>query len=254
MTGRSLRVLVVLMVPFLGLGCSAAIHHGLDEAAANEVVSALARAGISADKQRDDDGAFRVSVGQAEAVGAIDLLRSLGLPRPPRAGLRETFEAKSLIPSQTEERARYGEALASDIARTLETLDGVALARVHLVLPEADVLAVDGRARVPAQAAVLLKLEPGHRRTTEADVQKLVAGSVPGLAPTAVAVVSTVPEPGTPRDSGLVTVGPWRMDAASRSSFLGFAAGVLMAGVLLAGLVLVLARRLAAAQRKGSPQ
>lgn len=254
MIRRLLGLLALWVMGSLGLGCSAAIHHGLDEAAANEVVSALERAGISADKRRDDDGAFRVSVGQADAVGAIDLLRSLGLPRPPRAGLRETFEAKSLIPSQTEERARYTQALASDIARTLETLEGVALARVHLVLPEADPLAVDGRPRVPAQAAVLLKLEPGHAKAAEADVQKLVAGSVPGLAPEAVAVVATTAALGSARDTGLVTVGPWRMAAASRASFVAVAIGVVVAGMVLAGLVLVLARRLSAAQRKGSPQ
>jgi hypothetical protein len=67
-------------------------------------------------------------------------------------------------------------------------------------------------------------------------------------------VVATTAVPGAVRDTGLVTVGPWRMAAGSRASFLAFVVGMVVAGAVLAGLVLVLARRLAAAQRKGSPR
>jgi type III secretion protein J len=233
-----------------GLGCSAAIHHGLDEASANEVVAALDRAGIAAGKSRDDSGAFTVTVGQADAVGAIDLLRTLGLPRDRRLGFGDVYKTASLIPSQTEERGRYVEALAGELARTLESFDGVALARVHLVLPEADPLALDGKPKVAGQAAVLLKLKPGRASVALADVQKLVAGSVPGLDAAAVAVVFT--QAAAPaREAGMVSVGPWRMAASSRGSFVACVSGLLVLVAVLAGLLLLLARRLAAVQRKG---
>lgn len=232
------------------LGCSAAIHHGLDEAAANEVVATLERAGIAAGKSREEGGAFTVTVSEADAIGAIDVLRTLGLPRDRRGGFGEVYKGGSLIPSQTEERARYVEALAGEIARTLESFDGVALARVHLVLPEPDPLALDGKPKVAAQAAVLLKLAPGRGSVAEADVQKLVAGSVPGLSPATVSVVATQAIKPAPREASLVSVGPWRMTASSRSSFVATAVAALAILIVLASLLLVLARRLAALQRK----
>src|SRR5262249_34361542 len=160
------------------------IQHGLDEPSANEVVTALERAGVGAEKVRDEaagGNGFIVRVAPGDVVTALDLLHSLGLPRGRRSGFAEVYAQPSLVPTATEERARYVEALAGEIARTLETIEGVVHARVHLVLAETDPLAIDGKPRVPAQAAVLLKMRTGVAPLKEADLQKLVAGSVPGL-------------------------------------------------------------------------
>jgi type III secretion protein J len=244
-----LRPLLIAFVWFV-LGCSAAIQHGLDEAAANEVVVALGRAGIAASKSRADDGAYAVNVAAADTLAAMELLRSLGLPRGRPVGFQEMYKSAGLLPTLTEERARYTEALAGEIAATLERIDGVLAARVHLVLPEPDPLAVDGKPRVPAQAAVLLKLRSGPPApVAETDVQKLVAGSVPGLLPAAVSVVVTTPAApgGTP--PALVALGPLRLTPDSRSTLVVVGAVALGVLVGLALLVLLLARRLAAAQR-----
>ena len=241
------------IVVVLALGCSIPIQHGLDETAANEMLTSLERAGIEASKNRDDDGAFAVMVAKGDALRAMELMRSLGLPRGPRAGFGEIYKQPSLVPSPTEERARYVEALAGEIARTLETVEGVVGARVHLVLPEPDPLAVDGKPRVPAQAAVLLKTRAGRPAPIgERDVQKLVAGSVPGLDPLAVAVVVTsAPEVAAAPGANLVALGPLRMTPDSRGALLVGTGAVCALVALLACLVIVLARRLAAAQRKG---
>jgi type III secretion protein J len=241
------------IVVVLALGCSIPIQHGLDETAANEILTLLQRAGIEASKNRDEDGAFAVAVAKTDALRAMELMRSLGLPRGPRAGFGEIYKQPSLVPSPTEERARYVEALAGEIARTLETVEGVASARVHLVLPELDPLAVDGKPRVPAQAAVLLKTRAGRPAPiTDGEVQKLLAGSVPGLDPSAVAVVVTkAPEVPAPPGGNLVALGPLRMTSDSRGALLVGAAAVCALVVLLACFVILMARRLAAAQRKG---
>jgi type III secretion protein J len=245
-----LRRLWIVVV--LALGCSIPIQHGLDETAANEMLTSLERAGIEASKNRDDDGAFAVVVAKGDALRAMELMRSLGLPRGPRAGFGEIYKQPSLVPSPTEERARYVEALAGEIARTLETVEGVVGARVHLVLPEPDPLAVDGKPRVPAQAAVLLKTRAGRPAPIgERDVQKLVAGSVPGLDPLAVAVVVTsAPEVAAAPGANLVALGPLRMTPDSRGVLLVSTGAVCALVILLACFVIVLARRLAAAQRK----
>jgi type III secretion protein J len=238
---RCLGIVVVLL-----LGCSAAIEHGLDEPAANEVVTSLERAGIAANKARDEGGGegFVVSVAKSDVVRSMELLRSLGLPRSRRNGFGEVYKQAGLVPTPTEERAKYIEALSGEIVKTLETVEGVVGARVHLVLPESDPLALDGKPRVPAQAAVLLKTRAGAPPIAESDVRKLVAGAVPGLEPAAVAVVFT-PGGAAPRAAtGLVTLGPMRMSAESRPFLVGVAATACVLLAALAGLVLVMARRL----------
>ena len=245
------RSLAVAVVALAGLGCQAAIQHGIDEAAANEALTSLERAGIAASKSRDESGGYSVSVASAEAVGAMELLRSLGLPRGQRGGFGELYKSPSLIPTPTEERARYVEALGGEIAHSLETIDGVALARVHLVLPEPDPSVLEANARIPGRAAVLLKLRPGRPAPiAEADVQKLVAGSVPGLEAAAVSVVMTSAAVPPSREASMVPLGPWRVTAPSRAGLVAVGATLLALIAILAALVLVLARRLAAAQRK----
>lgn len=238
------------------LGCSVSVQHGLDEAAANEVVTALERAGIGAEKVRDDEarGAtsalFVVRVAQADAVRALELLRSLGLPRGQRSGFAQVYKQPSLVPTATEERARYVEALAGEVERTLESVEDVVSARVHLVLSETDPLAVDGKPRVPARASVLLKVKIGATPLKEPEVQRLVAGSVPGLEPPAVAVVLTAAPAGPDeRQAALAALGPLRMTAASRTLVLGALVGALALVGVLAIVLIMTARRLAALQR-----
>jgi len=233
------------VVVALAIGCSTPIQHGLDETAANEVLTALERGGIEASKARDE------SNGEVFVISALQLLQSLGLPRGRRSGFGEIYKQASLVPTPTEERARYLEALAGEIERTLETVDGVVAARVHLVLPEPDPLAVDGKPRVAAQAAVLLKARPAPAALREAEVQKLVAGSVAGLLPEAVAVVVTpATEAPSLRTPALASVGPLQVDRGSRKLLVGILLGGLAIIAMLAALLLIAARRLAALERR----
>ncbi len=243
----------VFLLAALAIGCSTPIRHGLDEPAANEVTTALERAGIGAQKVHDETSGgagFVVKVSQSDAVRALELLQALGLPRGRRTGFAEVYAQPSLVPTATEERARYVEALSGEIERTLEAIEGVIGARVHLVLAESDPLAVDGKPRVPAQAAVLLKARTGLV-LKEMDVQKLVAGSVPGLQPASVAVVMTpAPEGPSATQPALAAVGPLRVAPGSRGVLLGGAVAALGLLAALAALLLVTARRLAAIQQQ----
>jgi type III secretory pathway lipoprotein EscJ len=97
----------------------------------------------------------------------------------------------------------------------------------------------------------LLKLRSGRPAPiAEADVQKLVAGSVPGLEAAAVSVVMTSAAVPPSREASMVPLGPWRVTAPSRAGLVTVGAILLGVIAILAALVLVLARRLAAAQRK----
>ncbi len=228
-------------------GCTTGILHGLDEPAANEALAALERAGIGAEKTAEEGGqaaAFALHVSRGDAARALDVLRVRGLPRERRHGFAEVYGQASLIPTASEERARYLEATAGEIERTLETAEGIISARVHLVLEEVDPLAQDGKPRTGARAAVLIKAAQGRTPLAEADVQKLVAGSVPGLDSRAVAVVVTAaPESAEAGLGPLASIGPLRVTPSSRGPLItAFAVGLAAIG-LLATLLLVSLRR-----------
>jgi type III secretion protein J len=233
------------------------IQHGLDESSANEVVTALESVGIPVYKIASEGGSeaqtFSINVqSSGDVARALDLMHSRGLPRGRRSGLAEMYGQPSLVPSPTEERARFIEALGNDIERTLETIEGVVSAHVHLVLAENDPLAADPRPRVPAQASVLLKTRAGFTIPVSiTDIQKLVAGSVPGLTAPAVAVVYMA----TPDWTGagapmMVAIGPMRMTPGSRTILGSAFAAALGVVAILALILLFTARRLAAVQRE----
>jgi type III secretion protein J len=112
------------------------------------------------------------------------------------------------VPSAAQEHAQIVAGLAGDLERTLEGVDGVLVARVHLSLPVKDPLrdAPTGK----ATASVLVE----HRGTTPPltsdAVARHVAGGVSGLSPVDVAVVAIprVGPPAAPVDAELAHVGP----------------------------------------------
>jgi len=260
--GQGVRVFLYAAA-VMAAGCSTNILHGVDERSANEATAALERAGIGAEKLPDEGApagggaTYTIRVAHADGTRAVDLLRALGLPHDRRRGFSETYGQPSLIPTPSEERARYVDALTGEIERTLESADGVVSARVHLVLEENDPLAVDAKPRNAARAAVLLKARPGTTPLGEGDVQKLVAGSVAGLEPAAVSVVVTAaPDPNVAASASLAALGPLRITPGTRPLLLAALVAGLALLALLATLLLLTARRSATrgrASAKTSP-
>ena len=253
-----MRWLVLLTLAVTVSACSTNILHGVDERSANEATAALERAGIGAEKLPDEGAAsgagatYTLRVARADGTRALDLLRALGLPHDRRRGFSETYGQPSLIPTASEERARYVDALAGEIERTLESADGIVNARVHLVLEESDPLAIDTKPRRGARAAVLLKARQGRAPLAAGDVQKLVAGSVAGLEPASVSVVVTAASDPGEASAGatLAALGPLRITPGTRPLLLAALATGLALLALLAALLLVTARRIAALERE----
>lgn len=192
-------IALLLLLVLLAAGCSPAAEllHGLDEGQANEVLVALEEDGLSAAKRREEGGGgpgsevrWLVEVGADDASHARRLLSERALPRVRAAGFEEVLAKGSMVPTPAEEHARFQHALAGELSRSIERLDGVLEARVHLGLPEPDPLRPDA-ARAP-RAAVLVKCRPAAcdaLRGLEGGIRSLVAGAADGLAPEAVSVV-----------------------------------------------------------------
>ncbi len=226
-------------------GCQVEILHDLDEPQANSVLAALQKSGISAKKERVASGSkatYTVAVSRDEAPRAWQLLRQHNLPRRKQPGLGEIFGAKqSLVPSSEEQRALLRHALAGEITHTLQSVDGVREARVHIVLPRRDPLAAPDAKKPRPRASVLLKVA-GSAPIGIDDVRKLVAGGVEGLAKKDVEVVIANSKVGAKRTTlakvTTASVGPFQIAAGSRGGLLAtLIVGVLLILVLALGLM-----------------
>jgi type III secretion protein J len=216
---------LALLLPGLllaGPGCAARVQHALDERQANEIQTVLVERGFRARKVVEDGRppTWAVEVPSADAADAVRVLAELGLPRARPAGVRELLKP-GLVPDPIEQHALLLEAQSGELARTLEAVDGVVSARVHLVRPQASRA---GAPTAPTKAAVYLRAQPAaaaHLQAMREELRSLVAGSVEGLEPAAVTLVV----------SELVSTVPPRAGAPVRSSW---------APALLGGLTLVL--------------
>lgn len=159
------------------------LYAELSDKDGGEVVGALERLNIPY-RLSEPDGLVQVPSDQLHA--ARYKLAALGLPRGdkpddaaagPRFGL-STFQ----------EQLGYQRRLEAELARSVETIEAVGSARVHLALPRQSAFL---REPVPPTASVLVELKPGARLDQEQvdAVRRIVAGGVPGMSPGQVGIV-----------------------------------------------------------------
>ncbi|UVH49721.1 type III secretion inner membrane ring lipoprotein SctJ [Pseudomonas sp. CBS] len=228
---------VALLLSLIAMlnGCSERVelHRQLSEQEANEVIAELADKHIRAKKIPAKDGVV-VAVNATDIGRAVRTLEAVGLPRAARTTLGDTFRKEGVISTPLEERARYIYALSQELEATLSNIDGVIVARVHVVLPER---IAPGEPVQPASASVFIKhdprLDPDNIR---ARVRRMVASSIPGMT-TAVdnphkLTVIFVPATAYQEQQRLTYFGPFLVPADD----LGFWRTVLISS--LAGLVL----------------
>ena len=172
------QMIAAIVLAFVLSGCDkeTTLHAGLEEQQANLVMAALIDAGISCHKSPGEEGTWNVMVSEPRFADAVNLLERKGLPRRSHMGVGEVFKKTGMISSPSEERIRFMDALAQDIARTISMIDGVVDARVHVVLPENDPFA---RNALPSSAAVAI------RSRWDADITDIVP-SVKGLVKNAI--------------------------------------------------------------------
>ena len=168
--------------------CSEQIQQGLDERQANEVQTVLLEQGIDARKMATSGKkpTWAIEVPRDQASDAIRILNQEQLPRPKPP---ELAESNSLVPTPAEERNRLMARLSVEISQTLEAVDGVISARVHVVVPPAPRL---GQPPGPSKASVFLRVRKDHAARLSAmksDLRSLVAGGVENLKPEDVSLV-----------------------------------------------------------------
>jgi type III secretion protein J len=162
------------------------LYSGLSERDANEILALLLRSGIDTDKVANKEG-VTVSVDSSRVSDAIALLSAAGLPHREYANIGDLFKREGMISSPSEERVRYIYGISQELARTINTIDGVLNARVHIVLPGND---PTNQTAKPSSAAVLIRYSPDASiDTLVPKIKELVVNSVEGLSYDHVSVV-----------------------------------------------------------------
>jgi|KBSSwiStaDraftv2_1062776.scaffolds.fasta_scaffold22824_3 flagellar M-ring protein FliF len=168
----------------IGQPAGRTLFQGLADNDKAAVAQALDSSGIKYTLDRDS-GAIKVT--DEDFYKAKMLLAQQGLPKSAPDG-DSVMSSLPMGASRAVEGERLRSARETDLARTIEEIDAVSSARVHLAVEQPSVFL---RESSKPSASVMLRLYSG-RQLSDAQVQAivhLVGSSVPGLSPDDVSVV-----------------------------------------------------------------
>jgi type III secretion protein J len=190
MTTISKKILQLTAISILVLlsGCKTELYSDLVENDANAMLSILLNDKIAAEKTFDKKaGTYLLHVEESQIPQAVELLKERGYPKEKISSVGELFKKDGLISSPLEERARFIFALSQSVQETLSQIDGVLVARVHVVLPEQNPIDTEIK---PSSASVFIKYNPAYRlEDMKSDIKLIVEKSIEGLSYDKVSVV-----------------------------------------------------------------
>ena len=179
-----LVMLAIMAVSAFNAPAKRELLPGMNEADKAAVATALDTASVA---YSIDGATGGLKVSEPDYHRARMLLAAQGLPKAAPTGM-SGLDAMPLGASEAVERERLQGAREADLARTIEAIDAVDSARVHLAV---DVPSLFVRDRTPARASVMVTLRSG-RSLSDAQtsaIANLVSSSVPGLSAEGVAII-----------------------------------------------------------------
>lgn len=179
-------LLIVVAIIFLIRGTEVqyeVLYTELDPKDASAVVEKLDE--YKLDYKLEDNGTT-ILVAPADKYNTRIKLAGENLPRS-ETGF-ELFQENNYGETQTDKKVKYQVALQGELARTIQSLDKVKSARVHLVMPEKTLFS--DKEELPS-ASVAITTKDGEKLNTREiqGVINLVANSVEGLTPEKVVIV-----------------------------------------------------------------
>ena len=189
MLGGVLIVTVVMLgvlVIFLNEPTYAPLFSGMPEEEASKVVEELNNMKVP---YKLEDAGRTVKVPQEKVYETRLSLAGKGIPGSGVVGY-EIFDKSTMGMSDFMQKLNYKRALEGELAKTIMQEDGVAGARVHIVIPEKTLFKEEER---QPTASVVLKLR-GNYNLTKTNINailNLVSSSVEGLTPSNVTLIDT---------------------------------------------------------------
>jgi flagellar M-ring protein FliF len=186
MTTIGLVAIIVLVGSWASRTEYAVLYGNLDPEDAGAVTEELRGQNVP---YKLDNGGRTVLVPNDKVYDTRLTLASAGLPNNNNQGY-ELLDTSKLGWTDFVQKLQFRRALEGEIGRTIQALDAVEQARVHIVMPEPSLFVEETR---PATASVMLKVRPGSslRETEVRGIVHLVASSVEGLQPGQVTVIDT---------------------------------------------------------------
>ena len=160
------------------------LYSGLDAQDVTRIGAALEEAGIAFDVNVTGD---TVLVDYGKAARARMLLAEKGLPRSDGAGYELFDKLGSLGLTSFMQQVTRVRALEGEIARTIQLIDGVKAARVHLALKSEGAF----RSGKETPTASVIVRQAGGGDVPAQAIRHIVAAAIPGLSPEQVTVMST---------------------------------------------------------------
>lgn len=162
----------------------ALLFSNIDMREAGEIVDRLEQNGIPYELRGDGTTIF---VPRSQVLSARMMLSADGLPSRGSVGYELFDNADALGQTQFQQNINRLRALEGELARTIGSLDGVAGARVHLVLPERQLFQRDQQ---QPSASIVLQLRRDDLNAGQVRaIRNLVASAVPGLQSARVTIV-----------------------------------------------------------------
>jgi type III secretion protein J len=157
--GRPIGAWLALLACLTLAACSdKELYRNLTQRDANEMLALLKRDGIDVTREEQANGSYRLMVGDAHFVRAVEILSQSGYPRETFRSLAEVFPGEGIIVTPFEQRARMMFALNQELSKTITAIDGVISARVQIAVPEVD---LRGQPQSKPTAAVVIHHRPG---------------------------------------------------------------------------------------------
>jgi flagellar M-ring protein FliF len=161
------------------------LYVGLDRADVNQIGMVLGEAGIAFDVGSDGTS---VLVAAGNTAQARMLLAEKGLPTSANAGYELFDNVGSLGLTSFMQQVTRVRALEGEIARTIQSLQGIKAARVHIVMSER---ANFRRDEQQPSASVVIRYAGTDATKTAMSIRHLVAAAVPGLSADKVTVLDS---------------------------------------------------------------
>jgi flagellar M-ring protein FliF len=185
--GAAVVAAIVAMSIMMSQAKMTVLYSELSNAEVTRMGRAIQEIGIAFDVQQDGTA---ILVAPEDAPRARMALAERGLPSNGKAGYELFDEQGALGLTSFMQRVTKTRALEGELARTIQTMDSVRAARVHIVMPDRE--AFSRTAPTPTASVIIRTADHQqlpHEKATA--VQRLVAASVPNLEPSNVTVLDT---------------------------------------------------------------